>query len=82
MNVKLTLSMDEEIIQKAKKYAREQDQSLSSLFENYLKKLLHELPEEKVPETSLVKQLSGIIQLPTEYDYQEDYRDYLTEKYK
>jgi hypothetical protein len=39
---KLTLSVSEEVIEKAKKYAAEHNQSISSLVENYLASLVKE----------------------------------------
>lgn len=37
MKKKLTLTIDKHLITKAKKYAKDQDSSLSDLVENYLK---------------------------------------------
>ncbi len=37
MNTKLTLTIDKELIEIAKKYAKENGQSLSELVENYFK---------------------------------------------
>ena len=37
MNTKLTLTIDQSVIEKAKKYAKEKERSLSDLIENYLK---------------------------------------------
>lgn len=39
MNTKLSLSLDTELIEKAKTYAKSKKLSLSQLIENYLKKL-------------------------------------------
>ncbi|MEM6806223.1 MAG: DUF6364 family protein [Bacteroidota bacterium] len=36
MNTKLTLSLNKEVIEQAKKYAKTHNVSLSSLIENYL----------------------------------------------
>ena len=40
MNTKLTLSLDEQIIARAKKFASKNNQSLSSLVENYFQSLI------------------------------------------
>jgi hypothetical protein len=45
MNTKLTLSIQEEVIKKAKDYARQNERSLSDLVENYLKALVVSEPE-------------------------------------
>jgi len=42
MTTKLTLSMDPDIIRKAKIYARQQNRSLSNLIESYLRSLIEE----------------------------------------
>ena len=44
MATKLTLSLDKEIIERAKVYAREHNVSLSYLVENYLLRMISELP--------------------------------------
>ena len=43
MNTKLTLTLEKEVIEKAKEFAARQGQSLSSLVENYFKLLTFEL---------------------------------------
>ena len=62
MDAKLTLKLDEEIIEKAKAFAKAKSISLSGLIENYLQKLTTDSGDEKI--TPLVKSLSGIIDLP------------------
>ncbi|WP_338424033.1 DUF6364 family protein [Galbibacter pacificus] len=39
MNTKLTLTIEKEIIERAKNYAKEKNRSLSDIIENYLKML-------------------------------------------
>lgn len=82
MNTKLTLSLSKEVIEEAKRYAKNHNVSLSFLIENYLLKIISEYPEKIESRGSIVNELSGIISLEEEYDYQEDYTNYLTEKYK
>lgn len=81
MDTKLTLKLDEEVIEKAKDYARSKGTSLSGLIENYLQKITTE-KKSKRKITPLVKSLSGIIDLPKDYDHKMDYTDYLMRKYK
>jgi hypothetical protein len=40
MNTKLTLSIDYEIIEKAKEYAKENGRSVSDIVENYLRTIV------------------------------------------
>lgn len=58
MNTKLTLSIDEEVVQKAKDYARSNGRSLSDLIENYLRGITSESEESQVS-TPLSQQLLG-----------------------
>ncbi len=81
MNRKLTLSLDESIIESAKIYAKSNSISLSKLVESYLS-ILTKKRTEKVEITPLVKSLSGVIDLPSDFDEKELYGDYLIEKYK
>jgi hypothetical protein len=81
MDTKLTLKLNEDIIEKAKEYAKSKKTSLSGLIENYLQKLTDDKKSENTI-TPLVKSLSGIISLPKDYNDKKDYTDYLTNKYK
>lgn len=81
MDTKLTLKLNEDVIEKAKEYAKSKKTSLSDLIENYLQKLTTEKKGKKNI-TPLVKSLSGVIELPEDYNDKKDYTDYLTNKYK
>ncbi|MCM4155986.1 DUF6364 family protein [Gramella sp. AN32] len=81
MDKKLTLSLNESIIETAKRYAKANNISLSKLIESYLGSLTKE--EKKNLEISpLVKSLSGVISVDKNYDPKDDYTKYLIEKYK
>lgn len=81
MDTKLTLKLEQSVIEKAKDYAKRQKTSLSRLIENYLLDVTdEENAQEKI--TPLVRSLSGIIDLPDDYDHKKDYADYLAKKYK
>ena len=80
MDTKLTLKLEQSVIEKAKDYAKRQKTSLSRLIENYLLDITdEEATQEKI--TPLVRSLSGIIDLPNDYDHKKDYADYLAKKY-
>jgi hypothetical protein len=81
MDTKLTLKLNEDVIEKAKEYAKTKKTSLSALIENYLQKLTTDKKNNKTI-TPLVKSLSGVISLPEDYNDKKDYTDYLTNKYK
>ena len=80
MNSKLTLKLNSRVITRAKKYAKENNTSLSRMIESYLDSVTG--GEKSVIEiTPLVKSLSGIVELPADYNYRKDYSDHLDEKY-
>lgn len=81
MDTKLTLSVDKDIIEKAKQYAKMHQVSLSHIIETYLSLLIRQKKGE-TELTPLVESLSGVIKLESDYDYKKEYTDFLVEKYK
>ncbi|NOX86199.1 MAG: hypothetical protein GXO86_09590 [Chlorobi bacterium] len=81
MNTKLTIRMEDSIIERAKQYAKKHNVSLSKIIESYLNSLTQQKKGENEI-TPLVKKLSGVIDLPDDFDYKKEYSDYLMEKYK
>ncbi|MFK8161872.1 MAG: DUF6364 family protein [Lewinella sp.] len=81
MDKKLTLSLNGAVIDRAKSFAKEQGTSLSKMIENYLS-LVTGKEEDDSELTPLVKELSGIISLPDDFDFRAEYTDFLIEKYK
>lgn len=87
METKLTLRLNDNVIQRAKEYARSHKISLSKIIESYLDSITKEKEEEKkekkkITITPLVESLSGVINLPADFDHKKEYRDFLEEKYK
>lgn len=80
MNSKLTLKLNSTVIARAKKYAKKHNTSLSKMIESYLDSVTKE-NNSGIEITPLVKSLSGVIELPADYDYRKDYTDYLDQKY-
>ena len=81
MDTKLTLKLNQEIIEKAKIYASEKKISLSRVIENYLNSLTSE-KEDNFEISPFVKSLSSELKIPADYDYKNDRSDYLEKKYK
>lgn len=81
MDKKLTLSLDQSVIENAKEYAKSNNISLSKLIESYLSSLIKR-KEPSTEITPLVKSLSGVISLDKEFDIKDEYANYLIEKYK
>ena len=81
MQTKLTLSIDTDIIEQAKEYARLEHGSLSNMVENYLKLLLRKdtATDEMTP---IVASLSGILPPNAADNFREEYTDYLENKYR
>jgi len=81
MDTKLTLSVDKDVIEKAKSYAKQHKVSLSQIIENYLLTLTRKEKSALEP-SPLIKSLSGVVQLDSDYDHKSDYSDYLNSKYE
>lgn len=81
MNTKLTLSLDQKIIEEIKAYAKEHKVSLSKMVENYFSFVVKSTTSTEST-SPLVKELTGIIQLPTDFNEREAYTEFLTEKFK
>jgi hypothetical protein len=80
MNAKLTLKLDGTVIARAKKYAKKRNTSLSKMIEAYLDSITQP-GDSGIETTPLVEGLSGVIDLPVNYDYGKEYADYLDQKY-
>ncbi len=81
MNTKLTLTIEKTVIDRAKKYAREKDNSLSDIVENYLKVITKEQDNPDIKLTSLIKSLKGSFKAPHDFDYKKELSRGLSEKY-
>lgn len=83
MDKKLTLSLDQKIIEKAKIYANQNKTSLSKMIETYFDSLTNDKNNgDKILITPFVESLCGLIELPENFDYKELKAKYLLEKYK
>ena len=81
MNTKLTLTIEQTVIEKAKKYAKDKERSLSNLIENYLKALTKEGDSNEIELTPIVKSLKGSFTAPKNFDYKKELTNSLSEKY-
>ena len=82
MPVKLTLSVEKSVIERAKRFSRRQNKSLSKLVEGYLRKLtgVRSGQEDITPK---VAALSGVISPGSLRRVRSvDYADFLTKKYR
>jgi hypothetical protein len=81
MNTKLTLTIEQTVIEKAKKYAKDKECSLSNLVENYLKALTKEDSSNEIELTPIVKSLKGSFTAPKNFDHKKELTNRLSEKY-
>lgn len=81
MDKKLTLSLNQGIIDNAKLYAKSNNISLSKLIEAYLSSLTRKTGV-KSEITPLVQSISGVIEVPNDYNERKAYSEHVEEKYK
>lgn len=82
MTTKLTLSVNEETVQRARRISKKRGKSVSKMFEDFI----NSLPEKEADKTSSIREISNMlkekIDLPENIDYKEfirenRYQDYL-----
>ncbi len=78
MNTKLTLSLKKSIIERAKKYAKKNNQSLSQVIESYLDKITSNNPEFGDKELDSIR---GIITLPKDFDLSKEINSIRVQKH-
>ena len=81
MATKLTLTLDQGVIEKAKKYAKGRGRSLSKIIENYLKAITADDQEQTFESTPIVDSLKGSFKAPKDFNYKEELTKILEEKY-
>ena len=80
MDTKLTLKLNEEVILRAKRYAKMKNISLSRLIESYLD-AISGAEAGSLKTTPLIEKLSGVISLPEGFDYKKERGEHIDEKY-
>ncbi|MBN1695931.1 MAG: hypothetical protein JW881_00335 [Spirochaetales bacterium] len=81
MNKKLTLSLDDKIIEKAKQYASNKNESLSEVVENYFRLITSGDKEIEDDISPTVRELLGSVHVPDDFDFKKAKYEYLKEKY-
>jgi len=82
MSTKLTLTLEKEVIETAKEYAKEKGQSLSEMVENYFKLITVDRRNIKTKLLSpKVQKLRGIIKTDKNIDYKQILTEELAKKY-
>jgi len=81
MTTKLTLTIDQQVIIKAKRYAKSEGRSLSNIVENYLRAISVEKASNDTEIAPITKSLKGSFKQPHDFDYKSQLNKQLTEKY-
>ncbi|MCH7613203.1 MAG: hypothetical protein IIB45_07585 [Candidatus Marinimicrobia bacterium] len=81
MNTKLTLTIKQSIIDKAKSYSKSQGRSLSNIVENYLKAITTEYSDTEIEITPITKALKGSFKAPSGFDYKKELSKSLSKKH-
>ncbi|MBU2512734.1 antitoxin [bacterium] len=78
MQNKLTLRLEEELINQAKEYAASEGKSVSKIVADYFSLLVQQSKKTDSKLPPITQSLVGILSSPVD---ESDYRDYLEEKY-
>jgi hypothetical protein len=81
MYTKLTLNIDQEIVENAKTYAKDTKRSISKLVEEYLSSISRKNTILNRPLGPITKELAGIIKVKKNINYKRILTEALEEKY-
>lgn len=82
MNTKLTLTIDKEILEKAKAYAAKKQVSLSQLIDAYLKSILDQNANSEIEISPFVRSMATGRSLPLHLDDKSEFFSHLSDKHK
>lgn len=84
MTTKLTLSLEKDVINQAKKFAREKNKSLSRIIEEYLVELTAKrtLKSEEKQLPPISRELAGSVNIKGSMDLGKEIAEYLNRKYR
>jgi NRPS condensation-like uncharacterized protein len=81
MNTKLTLTLEQDIIKKAKEYAKSKGYSLSDIVENYLKVVVSQQVNLEPKISPITESMRGSFKNDSDLDYKEQLAELLSKKY-
>ena len=81
MITKLTLTLNQQVIESAKAYAKRNGKSVSSIVESYLRSL-EQTDEKKQALSPEVKRLLGSVKLSKDFDYKKELQEAILKKHK
>jgi len=79
MTTKLTLTVEKSVIERAKVYAKNTGRSLSELIESYLESITRDERESEL--SPRLKKIVGAVNLPEDFDEEEEIRQALEKKH-
>ena len=79
MTTKLTLTVEKSVIERAKAYAKNTGRSLSEIIENYLETITQDGADPEL--SSKLKRIVGVVDLPKDFDEEEELRSRLEKKH-
>ncbi len=82
MDSKLTLKLNQEVIEKAKRYASDKKISLSRLIEAYLNSITSGNKLNDFEISPFIKSMATGKNFPADIDYKKEYGEYLMQKHK
>lgn len=80
MSTKLTLTVEKDVIERAKVYANKNGRSLSDLVENFLRSLVHKEADSDELSPN-VKKLLGSVKVQKNFDYKKELSEAINKKY-
>ena len=80
MTTKLTLTVEKDVIERAKSYAKRTGRSLSDLIEKYLENITQEEKSDKELSPRL-KKIVGSVKLPKNFNEEKELRAYFEKKH-
>ncbi len=81
MDTKLTLKLNQEIIEKAKEYASSKKMSLSRIVEAYLHSLTSDKDKDEFEISPFVKSIATGTKIPHDLDHKKEYSEHLLKKH-
>lgn len=76
MNIKLTLSINDEIVKKAKRISQYRGKSVSKIIEEFISSL----PEKEPKKTSSIREISNMLKNGTAIPENINYKEFIREK--
>jgi len=80
MTTKLTLTIEDRVIDSAKVYARSKGKSLSGIVENYLRSITTQTDSNPALSPRVAKMM-GVIKLPENFDYKNELGEAIAKKH-